>query len=102
MKRILMSGVVATLFLVHSAFAILSLTLTQGVSSAIPIALVPFSNESQAGVPGKTTLSKVIHDDLQNSGQFRVMEPGLFDKSPQVMTQVDYKHFLVRHLLIYL
>ncbi len=81
---------VMMLFLAHTAFAALSLELTQGMSAAVPIALIPFSNENAAPVPGNTTLSAVIHDDLQNSGQFKVIEPGLLDTAPMDPQHLDF------------
>lgn len=51
--------------------AALHLELTQGMSAAIPIAITPFTNQT-SNVPGNTTLSQVISNDLQNSGQFAV------------------------------
>lgn len=55
-----------------SASAILDLELTEGISSAIPIAVTAFSNDSAANVPGNQSLSQIISNDLNNSGQFRV------------------------------
>lgn len=56
---------------VVSAQAALDLELTQGVNAALPIAIIPFKN-AKPNVPGNTTLSAVMKNDLQNSGQFRV------------------------------
>jgi len=58
------------LFLSVSQAAI-HLELTQGMNSAIPIAIAPFANQTN-NVPGNTTVSQVISNDLQNSGQFAV------------------------------
>lgn len=58
------------LFLSASQAAI-HLELTQGMNSAIPIAIAPFANQTN-NVPGNTTVSQVISNDLQNSGQFTV------------------------------
>ena len=79
MKR--MMSIVFSLALLFSqgAWAALSLELTQGTSAAMPIGLVPFTNEASAVVPGNTTISTVIQNDLQNSGEFRVIEPNPFD-----------------------
>ncbi|PHQ80199.1 MAG: Tol-Pal system beta propeller repeat protein TolB [Coxiella sp. (in: Bacteria)] len=96
MRRIVYSIVLLMLLYVNSAFAILSLELTRGMSAAIPIALVPFTNGAMANVPGNTALSGVIHNDLQNSGQFKVIEPGLFDRAPANTKQVDFKHWQSR------
>jgi TolB protein len=48
-----------------NSFAILHLTLNQGVNSAVPIAVVPFF-----GSPAAQQISQVMTNDLQNSGQF--------------------------------
>lgn len=50
------------------AHAILHLMLTQGVSSAIPMNVIPFE-QKDASIP--TTISSVISADLQNSGRFK-------------------------------
>jgi TolB protein len=50
--------------------AILHLVLTQGVDSAIPIAVVPFA--TPAGAPS-TDITAVITADLQNSGHFKAI-----------------------------
>ncbi|EKD45028.1 MAG: hypothetical protein ACD_70C00108G0001, partial [uncultured bacterium] len=65
-------GLFAAGFLVLStAQAALHLELTQGMSAAIPIVITPFVNQTN-NVPGNTTISQVISNDLQNSGQFAV------------------------------
>jgi TolB protein len=43
------------------SYALLSMELTQGVSGAIPIAILPFGN-----------VSGIVSNDLQNSGRFKV------------------------------
>ena len=53
------------------ARAALDLELTQGIDAALPITIVPFTNE-EAGAPGGLTITRIIANDLQNSGQFRV------------------------------
>ena len=96
MRRLVVALLISGLFLVQYAWGALSLELTQGISAAVPIALVPFDNESLASVPGNTTLSSVVHNDLQNSGQFKVIEPGLFDTAPYKEKQVNFKHWQKR------
>ena len=96
MRRIIAALLMGSLFLTQYAWGTLSLELTQGISAAVPIALLPFNNESLASVPGNTTLSSVVHNDLQNSGQFKVIEPGLFDASPHQESQVNFKHWQKR------
>ncbi len=94
MKRVL-SFLIFSFCIVQSSFAALSLELTQGVSAAMPIGLVPFKNEDTATIPGNTTLSAVVRNDLQNSGQFHVMTPGLFNQSNSVR-QIDFKYWQKR------
>lgn len=68
--------------LLYAASGPLNLVLTQGVSSAIPIAIVPFEGQSDSQAPNN--ISSVVMSDLQNSGQFKVMDP-------QNMTQTPHK-----------
>lgn len=96
MKRFVTICVVGCLFVINSAFATLSLELTQGMSAAVPIALIPFAHDSMATVPGNTTMTAVIHNDLQNSGEFKVIEPGLFDSSTSAANQIDFQHWQKR------
>lgn len=73
MKNVIKISVVALSFLGFvPAHATLDLELTQGVSSAIPIAVSAFTNDSAAVVPGNQAISQIISNDLNNSGQFRV------------------------------
>lgn len=60
------------LFTSLSARAAIHLELTQGVNAAIPIAILPFANQTQ-DVPDNTTLTAIIQNDLQNSGEFRLV-----------------------------
>lgn len=53
----------------------LHLELTQGVNKTIPIAVMPFQNQT-SDVPGNTTLSQVISNDLQTSGEFAIKSVG--------------------------
>ncbi len=96
MKRVITVLLVVSLFSINNVFGALSLELTHGISSAVPIALIPFSQDSMANVPGNTTLTAVIHNDLQNSGQFKVIEPGLFDVSSNARDQIDFKQWQKR------
>lgn len=78
---------VAGLSFLTAAHAALHLELTQGMSAAIPISIAPFTNQTN-NVPGNTTLSQVISNDLQNSGSFSVVSPGQKGVSDQVTGQV--------------
>jgi TolB protein len=57
-----------------SGYAMLDLELTQGVTSAQPIAIIPFSG-GQVFASGNIGVSNLIKKDLQNSGEFNVLSP---------------------------
>ena len=56
----------------HS-FAAINLELTQGVDSALPIAILPFAGEPVTDKNGQQ-MTEVIQADLQNSGRFKLLE----------------------------
>src|SRR3989338_9770669 len=63
-----------SLLLSAKAWAVLDLELTQGVSGAIPIAIVPFSGQSsdlQNADPNN--VAAVVTNDLSHSGEFNTM-----------------------------
>jgi TolB protein len=74
------------------ADAALDLELTQGMNAAIPIAIIPFDGP-KVTVPGNETLTQVIKDDLQNSGQFRVTGPDSLDQTPKNLSEVNYGYW---------
>ena len=78
------------LFFLRS-YGTLDLELTQGVVAAIPIAILPFSGP-RILVPGGEAITEVVKNDLQNSGQFRVMGPSLnnFNRIPKSLQKIDY------------
>jgi len=62
---------IATLFCFYcnTAFAALNLTLTEGVSGAIPITISSFDGDSSG-------MTEVIRNDLVNSGRFKAQDAG--------------------------
>lgn len=66
--------ILAFAFLSASAHATLSLELTQGINSALPIAIV------------KSSLSDVIASDLKNSGRFRTIDG---NETPHSVNEVN-------------
>lgn len=90
-KKILLYviGSLGLLFFI-SAKAALNLELTQGVNAALPIIIVPFADE-QKNVPGDTTITAVMTNDLQNSGQFRVIKPGFLASKPSTLAEIDFE-----------
>ncbi len=79
MKRLVFLIILSVVW-IPAAWGALSLELTRGTSAAMPIGLVPFTNENTVSVAGGGTVSAIIRNDLQNSGEFRVIEPGLFEQ----------------------
>lgn len=78
-----------TLFIPYTASAILTMELTRGVASAIPIAVVPFANS--AGLP--QNVSTIVGDDLRNSGRFKVYPAGSLSQFPTQAGAVAADYF---------
>lgn len=73
LMRLLLGGFVTTLLLsiTLTASATVDLELTQGVNQALPIAIIPFSGQSD---PASTSnVSQIIGSDLKNSGRFQLV-----------------------------
>lgn len=79
-----------TLALPFSAYALLSMELTRGVSGAIPIAVVPF-NANSGTFP--QDVSAIVSTDLQNSGRFKVYGRQELSQFPQSAQQVSADYF---------
>jgi len=60
-------------FMFSNAYAILDLELTEGVNSALPIAIVPFVGQDIITDSDKN-VHAIISKDLQNSGKFRLLD----------------------------
>ncbi len=65
----------------------LDLVLTQGVSSALPIAIVPFSGQDDLSAPNNVV--GVIMSDLKHSGQFKVSDPQSMTQTPHAAGDVN-------------
>ncbi|HLD17252.1 MAG TPA: Tol-Pal system beta propeller repeat protein TolB [Coxiellaceae bacterium] len=81
--------------------ATLDLELTQGMSSAVPLGLAPFS-QPDVGVPGDETFTQVIQNDLEHSGQFRIIRPqnGLSIASVNQLNFEQWRHLNVNDVVI--
>ena len=64
--------VLAISLLSINSFAAINLELTQGVDSALPIAVLPFSGEELRDGNGQA-ITDIIRADLQNSGRFKLV-----------------------------
>ncbi len=63
-----------------------NIVLTQGVDKALPIAVVPFAGQSNAG---SNDVAAVIRADLSFSGQFSVLPSARLPSSPSIATDVN-------------
>ena len=82
---------VSFLSLNDSAFAALTLELTQGVSNLLPIAIVPFAGQSDSQVTNN--VSNVVTNDLTNSGQFKVIDAQSLQQVPHTASEIDYEYW---------
>lgn len=89
--RLALYYILASLFFIP-AYGALDLELIQGMTSAIPIAIAPFAGTS-VSVPGDQTILQVIKNDLQKSGQFRVMGPDNLGQTPESVQEVNYSYW---------
>lgn len=71
------------------AYAALELELTQGISSALPIAITQFSSSSASSQ--SSALCDVIRNDLKNSGRFRLVELSGFFGLGGSKDKLDYE-----------
>jgi TolB protein len=67
------------------AFAQLRLTITQGVTDPIPIAIVPFANAA----PISSDVAEIIQADLESTGRFKGMPRADMITKPSAAAEVD-------------
>lgn len=72
-RHVFLAVVIAMTALVNSAHAELLIRITEGADSAIPIAVVPFSESGN--MPAGDKVSRIVQDDLTMSGEFRPLPP---------------------------
>lgn len=89
MRMVRFFSVIAGFLWIANAQAALQLELTQGMNAAVPIAVVPFANQIN-NVPGNTTLSQVISNDLQNSGEFSVKTGNALTQQPTTLSAINF------------
>ena len=66
---ILAFGAILTSFISSSSYAVLDIEITQGVDTAVPLAIFPFSNEN-SGDANVDVIAQVVSSDLSRSGLF--------------------------------
>ena len=79
------------LLVVYSRISAAELTIIidQGSDSAIPIAIVPFTNKSAGAIP--EDISKIITEDLQRSGEFEPLATNRMLSLPTSAKEVYYR-----------
>ena len=73
----------------HTSFAALTIEITGGGTQQIPIAIVPFGQESSAQA-NQQSLSQIINADLRRSGLFKVLETAGVASRPTDVSQIKY------------
>lgn len=74
------------------SFAALNLELTQGVDTAIPIALVPFTGSGAAAEQAKQ-LTDIIKADLNNSGRFNILDAKSLRRFPHNANNINFSYW---------
>lgn len=74
------------------AEAVLNLELTQGLVSALPIAIVPFEGQGRS-LDSSDNIAGVITADLQNSGRFKALPLSLMKQFPAAPQQVAFNQW---------
>jgi TolB protein len=87
MKKLTTLLFLAVLAASSPAFAQLELTITQGVTDPIPIAIVPFARAVPAD--GGVDVAAVVQRDLESSGRFKGMPRGDMIATPTSAADVD-------------
>lgn len=72
-----------------ASHAILSIEITKGLESALPIAIVPFAGEAEN--PALQNVSNVVEADLVRSGRFRSLPRTDFLSAPHSPSEVVFK-----------
>jgi TolB protein len=94
-----MKNLCRTLFLLAcivagaNAHAVLRIEITQGVSGALPIAVVPFGVEGAGSLP--EDVAAVIAADLHRSGRFSPLPERDLLSRPQEASQINYRDWRV-------
>lgn len=72
-----------------SASAELTIRITEGADSAIPVAIVPFAENG--GIPAGDKISNIVQDDLAMSGEFRTLPPEKMLSLPSQRSEVYFR-----------
>lgn len=67
----------------------LEIDIIAGIEGAIPIAVIPYQWEGD-GAPPSQDVSRIIHDDLARSGQFKPMQPADMAELPHEASEIRF------------
>lgn len=84
LRMIFLCGLV--IFNITISHAELTIEITEGIESALPIAIVPFAAQ---GVP--VDVSSIINSDLSGSGYFKTMDESIMPGKPSAPAEVNFK-----------
>jgi TolB protein len=88
MKKIYLLLAFILTFITNHAFATLEIVITEGVNTARPVAVLPFSWTGSGAMP--ENLSKIIANDLLRSGKFNPINSLNFPQQPENINDIDY------------
>lgn len=78
----------------EASHAVLEIQITQGVSSAVPVAIVPFGWEVSGPAPA-TDVAQVIGADLTRSGRFKAIPDKSMLERPTQATDIHFTNWRV-------
>lgn len=89
LKRLFLGSVLILLSSIQMANAALDLVITDGISAARPIAIVPFKWEGKTRPP--EDLASIVSSDLTRSGKFSPVPVSKMPQTPYKTKDIDYK-----------
>lgn len=86
--RIMFVSVLLVFYSVNSS-AELTIEITEGIESALPVSVVPFALQGAAGVP--VDVSFVVNADLGRSGYFKMLDRQSMPGKPSTAEAINFK-----------
>ncbi len=88
MKKLYLSFAFILALISNQALATLEIVITEGINTARPIAVIPFTWSGTGVMPER--LSKVVANDLLRSGKFNPISELAFPQTPKTVDEIDY------------